>query len=243
MTLFLLALGTLVGGGLLALATSRWARVCSASGATLSVIGCGLGEVYALRALSAGTGGELALHWEIPYGWVRIGTDALSAFFLIPVFGLGAIAAPYAAGYLHPRRHKKTLGLAWLAFGSLLASMALVLVARDAVLFLIAWEVMSLSAFVGVTFDQEDKQVARGGWAYLIASHVGTAALVALFLLFHRQAGGFDFDAFRAASPSPALAGVIAALALVGFGIKAGFVPIHVWLPEAHAAAPSHVSA
>ncbi len=78
---------------------------------------------------------------------------------------------------------------------------------------------------------------------YLIASHVAAAVLIALFLVFGRQAGSFDFEAFREASPTPLVTGLLATMALVGFGIKAGFVPLHVWLPEAHAAAPSHVSA
>jgi hydrogenase-4 component B len=241
--LLIVALATLVGGGLFALVASRSARLASLFGATSAVLGCALGEVYALRSLWAGTGGALALRWEVPYGWMRIGTDALSAFFLVPIFGLGALAAPYAAGYLHPHRHRKALGPPWFAFNSLLATMALVVVARQAVLFLVAWEVMSLSAYVCVTFDQEDAEVARAGWVYLIFSHVGTAALLALFLLFNRHARSFDFDALRAVSPAPALSGVLASLALLGFGVKAGFVPLHVWLPEAHAAAPSHVSA
>ena len=243
MILLIVALGTLLGGGLLALATSRSARLTSVCGASFGVIGCAVGELYALPALSRASGGALALHWQIPYGWMRIGTDPLSAFFLVGIFGLGGLAAPYGAAYLYPRRVDKTLGPAWLSYSALIASMALVVVARQAVLFLVAWEVMSLSAYACVTFDQEDKEVARGGWVYLIASHVGTAALVVLFLVFNRLAHGFDFESFRAASLSPSNWAVLAVLALVGFGIKAGFVPLHVWLPEAHAAAPSHVSA
>lgn len=243
MILLVVALGVLLSGGLIALAATRSAWLASVCGAGFTVLGCILGEAYALGSLSSGTGGALALRWQVPYGWLRLGTDPLSAFFLVPIFGLGGLAAPYGAAYLYPRRQEKALGPAWLAYASLLASMALVVVARQAVLFLVAWEVMSLSAFVCVTFEQEDREVARGGWAYLIASHTGTAALVALFLLYSRHAHGFAFEAFRTASLPPRIAGVLALLALVGFGVKAGFVPLHVWLPEAHAAAPSHVSA
>ncbi|HXX67398.1 MAG TPA: proton-conducting transporter membrane subunit [Polyangiaceae bacterium] len=243
MILLVVALGVLFGGGLIALAATRSARLASACGAGFTVLGCLLGEAYAFQALSSRTGGALALRWEVPYGWLRIGMDPLSAFFLVPIFGLGGLAAPYGAAYLYPRRGEKTLGPVWLAYAVLLASMALVVVARQAVLFLVAWEVMSLSAFVCVTFEQEDREAARGGWAYLIASHVGTAALLVLFLLYNRHAHGFAFDAFRTASLRPPVAAVLAVLALVGFGVKAGFVPLHVWLPEAHAAAPSHVSA
>ena len=241
-TLLVVALGTLVGGGLLALVGWRSARLSSAIGAFTAVVGCIVGEVYALRTLQAGNGGSLSLRWEVPYGHLRIEADALSAFFLTVIFGLGAVAALYGAGYLATSRARDS-GPAWLAFNVFLASMALVVVSRQAVLFLVAWEVMSLSAFVCITLDREDAEVARAGWVYLIASHVAAAVLVAFFLVFGREAHGFDFDALHAASPTPVVSAVLVVLALVGFGIKAGFVPLHVWLPEAHAAAPSHVSA
>jgi formate hydrogenlyase subunit 3/multisubunit Na+/H+ antiporter MnhD subunit len=242
-TLLVVALGVLVGGGLLSLVGWRSARLASAIGATAAVVGCAFGEVYAVRTLLAGSGGSLSLRWEVPYGHLRIEADALSAFFLTVIFGLGAVAAVYGAGYLATSTRRKTLGPAWLAFDVLLASMALVVTARQAVLFLVTWEVMSLSAFVCITLDREEAEVARAGWVYLIASHVAAAALLAFFLVFGREAHGFDFEALGAATPTPAVASLLVVLALVGFGIKAGFVPLHVWLPEAHAAAPSHVSA
>jgi formate hydrogenlyase subunit 3/multisubunit Na+/H+ antiporter MnhD subunit len=243
-TLLVAALGTLIGGGVLALAAWRSMRVASTLGAASAFVGCTLGEVYALRTLvENGSGGALALRWQVPYGWLRIGTDALSAFFLVPVFGLGGLAALYGAGYLTTSRRERTLGPAWLAYNWLLASMALVVVARQAVLFLVAWEVMSLCAYVCITLDREEADVARAGWVYLIASHIAGAALVALFLAFGGQAHGFDFETFRAASPDSPVVVLLTLLALTGFGIKAGFVPLHVWLPEAHASAPSHVSA
>jgi hydrogenase-4 component B len=123
--------------------------------------------------------------------------------------------------------------------------MALVLVARHALLFLVAWEVMTLLAYLLVTLDHGDTEVRRAGWAYLIASHVAMVALLALFLALGTRAGGaLDFQAFAAAwrAPGAGTAGILL-LALLGFGIKAGVVGLHVWLPEAHAAAPSHVSA
>ena len=111
-------------------------------------------------------------------------------------------------------------------------------------LFLVAWEVMTIASFVLVTFDDEKLQVRRAGFVFLVASHVGTAFLFALFLLLGRAAGGFDFVRFEALRASgPAAPALLFALGLVGFGTKAGLVPLHVWLPEAHPAAPSHVSA
>jgi hydrogenase-4 component B len=122
--------------------------------------------------------------------------------------------------------------------------MAVVVVARSAILFLMAWEVMTLASYLLVTFEHEEAEVRRAGFVYLLAAHAGVACLILLFLLLGRNAGSLDFAAFHAATPAATpLAAVLFALAAVGFGIKAGVVPLHVWLPEAHAAAPSHVSA
>jgi formate hydrogenlyase subunit 3/multisubunit Na+/H+ antiporter MnhD subunit len=170
--------------------------------------------------------------------------DALSAFFLLPVLGLSALAAVYGSDYLLAYRHKKSLGSPWFFYNVFVAAMVMVVVARTAFLFLVAWEVMSVAAYCLVTFEHEKAEVRKAGWVYLIATHLGVAFLFLAFALLGRNAGSLEFEAFRA---MPALgaasAGVIFVLALVGFGAKAGFVPFHVWLPEAHPAAPSHVSA
>ena len=122
--------------------------------------------------------------------------------------------------------------------------MILVLLARTTVLFLVAWEVMSVAAFALVTFEHEKEEVRRAGWIYLIAAHIGVAALLAAFLLLGSQAGSLDFAAFEHLDTlTPSSANLVFILALIGFGTKAGLVPLHVWLPEAHPAAPSHVSA
>jgi len=118
--------------------------------------------------------------------------------------------------------------------------MLLVVVAHNGVLFLVAWELMSLASFFLVAMNDEKESVRRVGWTYLVAMHLGTAFLLALFLLLGQNAGSLDFERLStAAAPS----GVFFVLAVIGFGTKAGFIPMHVWLPEAHPAAPSHVSA
>jgi formate hydrogenlyase subunit 3/multisubunit Na+/H+ antiporter MnhD subunit len=213
--------------------------VCAAAGAAA----CLAGLVPALRGLS-GPPQSLYLPWDAPHGPFVVGIDALSAFFLVPVLGLSALAAVYGGSYLLPYRHTKSLGSAWFFFWAFVGGMVLVLVARTAVLFLMAWEVMSLSAYFLVTFEHEKAEVRRAGWIYLVATHLGVAFLIAAFALLGRQAGGLEFESFAAMpAPGAAAAGIIFVLALVGFGAKAGLVPFHVWLPEAHPAAPSHVSA
>src|SRR5439155_746190 len=126
----------------------------------------------------------------------------------------------------------------WLFFNAFVAGMVMVLVARTVLVFLVAWEVMSIAAFCLVTFEHEQADVRQAGWIYLIATHLGVIFLFIVFLCLGRHAGSLEFDAFRS---MPALgagwAGLIFVLAVVGFGAKAGFVPFHVWLPEAAPAA------
>lgn len=166
------------------------------------------------------------------------------AFFLLPVLGLSALAAVYGGDYLLAYRHEKSLGIPWFFFNVFVASMVLVVVARTAFLFLVAWEVMSVAAYFLVTFEQEKAGVRKAGWVFLIATHVGVAFLFFAFVLLGRNAGSLEFEAFRRMPDLAAgTSGLIFMLVLVGFGAKAGFVPFHVWLPEAHPAAPSHVSA
>jgi hydrogenase-4 component B len=210
--------------------------------ATVIALGSLLCVVYLLvnfRSL-AGTSVRL-FNWQLPFGTMLVGIDSLSAFFLIPLFALSAVCAVYGPRYFrdHPagRSH-------WPFFGLLVAAMAVVLVARNGLLFTLAWEVMSLSSFFLVITDKENPSTMRAGWIYFITAHVGTAFLLCLFFLFASQAGGsFDFAAWQGIHFSSGKADVLFTLALVAFGMKAGFVPFHVWLPLAHPSAPSHVSA
>ncbi|HEY6559167.1 MAG TPA: proton-conducting transporter membrane subunit [Polyangiaceae bacterium] len=162
----------------------------------------------------------------------------------MPVFVLGGLAAIYGWSYLLGFGESRSLGVPWAAFNVLIASMVLVVVARHAILFLVAWEIMSVAAYLLVAFEHQEASVRRAGWVYLIATHIGVAFLIAMFLVLGRQAGSFEFDQMlttrRMGAP---LSAVLFVFALIGFGAKAGVVPLHVWLPEAHAAAPSHVSA
>ena len=220
------------------------AALTTVCGAGLVVVGCSLGLIPALRVLGGGPIESLSLPWDTPHGVFRIGLDSLSAFFLLPVLVLSALAALYGGNYLLAYRGKKSLGASWFFFGTFVGGMVMVLIARTVLLFLVSWEVMSLSAYFLVTFEHEKESVQRAGWVYLIAAHLGVAFLFVTFLLLGRHARSLDFDAFSSHPLTEAVpAGLIFVLALIGFGAKAGFVPFHVWLPEAHPAAPSHVSA
>jgi formate hydrogenlyase subunit 3/multisubunit Na+/H+ antiporter MnhD subunit len=180
----------------------------------------------------------------MPGGELHLGMDPLSAFFLIPITGLGLLGAIYGAGYQRGGDAKK-LGVGWFHYNLLLASMVVVVTSRNAILFLIAWEVMALSSFFLVTHEHEKPHVRTAGWIYLVATHLGTAFLLALFVILGEKAGSYEFSAFArvGGTLSPGLSIAAFFFALIGFGAKAGFIPLHVWLPEAHPAAPSHVSA
>ncbi len=243
MTLLLLSIGVLVLGGASALALSRAPRAATLVGAGAAVVGCGLGLVSAVGWL--GDPGAETLRWSWgAYGAVSLGADALSAFFLLPILGLSLLAAIYGTEYLDARRPGRLAGAPWLWFDLLVASMVLVVVAKNALVFLVAWETMSLTSFFLVVHDHEKQSARDAGWLYLVATHLGTAFLLAMFLLIGHAAGSLEFDRFgQAAALAPASVGAWFLLAVVGFGAKAGFMPFHVWLPEAHPAAPSHVSA
>jgi formate hydrogenlyase subunit 3/multisubunit Na+/H+ antiporter MnhD subunit len=214
----------------------RWLRLFGAGGVILGSV-CGF--VPAIRVAMGAPPESLRMAWDVPYGGLHLRLDALSAFFLVPIFLICALAALYGTEYLEAYRERKSLAPAWFFLNVLAASMAVVVLANNAVLFLMAWETMALSSFFLVTFENEKEPTRQAGWTYLVASHIGTAFLLVLFVLLGKSNGSLDFDRFSPASG----AGALFVLALAGFGTKAGFVPLHVWLPEAHPAAPSPVSA
>jgi hydrogenase-4 component B len=241
MPLVLIAVAVLVISGLAALLLGRLPRWSSVVGVGGAVIGSVIGFIQSLHVLILGNPVAWTFSWSVPFGSLSIEIDSLSALFLLPILGLSALAALYGQEYLADWRDRKSLGAMWMYFNALVASMILVVIARNAVLFLVTWELMSLASYFLVVFEHEKEDVQRAGWIYLVATHIGTAFLFALFVLLGAQSGSLDFSTFQ--SIPGAAAGVLFLLAVIGFGTKAGFMPLHVWLPDAHPAAPSHVSA
>ncbi len=239
MSALLIALLSFVVGGIGAVICANRGRWPTMVGVAGVLIGCVCGIVPAVRVVLGKPPQSLRMAWDVPYGSLFLNLDPLSGFFLIPVFVLCSLAAVYGADYLEAYRPKKSLAPPWFFFNLLVASMVVVILARNGVLFLLAWEMMALSSFFLVTFEDEKESTRQAGWIYLVASHIGTAFLLVLFILLGKANGSFDFDRFSTSSGT----GLLFVLALVGFGTKAGFIPLHVWLPEAHPAAPSHVSA
>ncbi len=166
--------------------------------------------------------------------------DALSAFFLVPIFVVPTTSALFGLRYRPADEQPHGAGKLEFVYGWLVAGMGLVVLARHALVFLIGWEIMTLSAFFLVTTEDEDAQVRRAGWLYFVAAHACTLSLFALFALYANTTGGFAFSMLDENAGHTA---VLFALAVVAFGLKAGIFPLHMWLPSAHASAPAHVSA
>ncbi|HAK93494.1 MAG TPA: oxidoreductase [Planctomycetes bacterium] len=242
MDCFLLACAVLLCGGAGAALLRAFPAASAGLGAGSAVLGALLGLASAIECLRLNGSYERSFPWDMPFGSLTIGMDGLSAFFCLVIFGLAALTAVYGFGYL--RRERGRTGLAWCWFNVLVLGMALVAVARNGLLFLIAWEVMSLSSFFLVAHEAEKPEVRKAAWTYLVATHIGAAFVLAMFVLLGTAAGSLDFeDMASLKGAGREFAALIFALAVIGFGTKAGFFPLHVWLPEAHPAAPSHVSA
>ena len=168
--------------------------------------------------------------------------DALAAFFLLAIGATSAGVSAFAAGYF--RRGEGTPpGLLCLEYHVFLASMALVVLADDAYAFMVMWETMALASFFLVTANHRIAEIRRAGYIYLLIAHIGAIGILMCFGVLQANTGDYTFANMRAQSLSPFWASIAFVLALFGFGAKAGMLPLHVWLPEAHPAAPSPVSA
>ena len=168
--------------------------------------------------------------------------DGLSAFFLMVIAGASAGVSAFAAGYF--RKGEGTPpGLLCMEYHVFLASMVLVVLADDAYAFMVMWETMALSSFFLVIANHRIPEIRRAGYLYLLIAHIGAIGILLSFGVLQANTGDYTFANMRAQAHTPFWASVAFLLALFGFGAKAGLVPLHVWLPEAHPAAPSPVSA
>lgn len=217
-----------------------------------NLIAHGLAAVATMGGIYLGMVGLLApdplamsVSSTLPLLTFAVRLDALSSFFLLMISLVGLAASIYAVGYVTEWYGRISIGLLGSLYNAFLLSMTLVVLADNGFFFLIAWELMSLFSYFLVVTEHEKSDVRYAGLFYLIMTHIGTAFIILTFLLLFQGSGSFSFDAFRdPGHPLPDNMRTMAfVLALVGFGTKAGIVPLHVWLPYAHPAAPSHISA
>lgn len=209
----------------------------------LSILGSVVGLVGTTLSFQTQITTSEIRSWNLPVGSVSVAVDALSAAFLIPIFLISSLGAVYGLAYWKQSEHPTNGRKLRLFYGLMTASMALLVIAHDGIFFLMAWEGMALSAFFLVTTEDEKPEVQTAGWIYFVATHLSTLLLIGFFALLGSVRGSFALDPILPGSISPTVANVLFGLALAGFGLKAGLFPLHIWLPPAHANAPSHVSA
>jgi formate hydrogenlyase subunit 3/multisubunit Na+/H+ antiporter MnhD subunit len=215
---------------------ARWLVYATCLAATV------VGLIMGGHALIAGalSPASVTLPLGLPWIGAHFRIDRLSAFFLVVVNLGGALASLYGLGY---GRREHAPGRVLPFFPAFLAGMNLVVIADDAFSFLLSWEFMSLGSWALVMAHHRDPGNERAAYIYLLMASFGTLALLLAFGLLAGPLGAYGFAEMRASHPSALIAGLVLALTLIGAGSKAGLVPLHVWLPLAHPAAPSHVSA
>ncbi|MGC4069546.1 MAG: proton-conducting transporter membrane subunit [Polyangiaceae bacterium] len=205
-------------------------------------LGSVFGMVAALRALAGLVSPPWISPWRLPGGVLHVHVDALSAVFLFSVCLLSPLASIYAVGYYPAAKKGRRAKRLRIYFGWMTAGMALLVVAKNSLLFLMGWEVMALSAFMALAIEDDDARVRQASLVYLIATRIGTLCILGTFALLRAQVGSFSLSV-HGVRPDTGLATGAFVLGMVGFGLKAGMIPLHVWLPDAHANAPTHVSA
>lgn len=239
-------LGAYCAGTSVSLLGGRWANATRILGHFGLFAGAFAGLALAIQRLIGGA--SLApLHVNLPHLFPFVNLvltlDGLSAFFLFVVSIVAIAAAIYGPAYLKAHSTASP-AVEILGINLFVGSMVLVLCAGDALTFLLAWEAMTLASYALVVAEGT-KTNTHAGLIYIIMAHAGTALIMVVFLTLAIHAGSFDFAAIRttAATLSPWVRSVLFFFALVGLGAKAGVVPLHIWLPQAHPAAPSHASA
>lgn len=221
---------------------------------TSAITGQRIATIMVVVSSLCGISGALAclltrsnISWNIasnfPFAPITLGIDPLSAFFALPILLVSSCCSIYGLHYWKAEENQRTTPKLTLFFGLMVASMLLVTMARSAAPFLFAWEIMALAAYFILTTDDHIPEVRDAGTVYMICTHTGTLILFAFFAILNATTGSFAFPATASLSAATPIATVIFICALFGFGFKAGIMPLHVWLPGAHANAPSHVSA
>ena len=237
-------------GALSSLLALRSGRLVLLVGHLAAFAGAVAGLGISLGVLLGGPGRTLTqpLPLLFPFARLSLSVDGLSAYFLFVISIVAVAAAIYAPAYLRahsPDAGSARRGVQVFALNVFLGCMTFVCLAGDALTFLLCWEGMTLASYTLVVSDDRDGENARAGLLYMVMAHGGTALLLVAFLVLTELAGAFDFGALRAAAGGldDRTRTTLFFLAFGGFATKAGVIPLHVWLPRAHPAAPSHVSA
>lgn len=201
-------------------------------------------SIPSVKVLISNISLENSINFSGLIGIANFKLDTLSAFFAIIIALMSFLATVYAKGYLKPYVEKgKSITNHLFFFNLLIIAMLLVVISQNALFFLIVWEVMSISSLFLVGFENEKKEVLKASIKYLIYMHISVLFITIAFILMNIKTGSFDFESFKVVlQNNHHFANLFFFLSFIGFGTKAGFLPFHNWLPDAHPAAPSHVS-
>ena len=208
----------------------------------------GLGTIFvvipALNVLFNGITISKSLYLNSPIGKIDFVIDPLSAFFILVISIMSFIGILYSVGYIQPYLNKNNgISSHYIFLSILICSMLGVVTVQNSLFFLILWEIMSLSSFFLVIFENYKKEVLSAGISYLIYMHISVIFIILGFIILSLKSGSLEFNSFKTVlSSNKMFSDVIFIILFTGFGIKAGFVPFHNWLPKAHPAAPSHIS-
>ena len=238
-----LSFAVLLAGAFAAALCGSRTRLAGTMAVLSSAVAAILGIPPALDVLFGWPGLSWEWPWPVPIGRLSFHVDTLSAFFLLFILIVSVPVAVYGRGYMERGPRTGWRSLSWTFFLLLELSMLVVVSAADGFLFLVSWEVMSITSLLLVLQEHEKEGVAGDGLAYAVASHLGAAALLAMFALWGTSFHSLNFVALSMTPLAPKAFWAIFFLSLAGFGCKAGLIPFHVWLPRAHPSAPSHVSA
>ncbi len=242
MEMYFAALAMLLIGALVStIIKETWkVKVCSVSLALCSIISM----LTVIPVLIKGEISSKTIYFPFLFGEVNFVIDSLSAFFIFVISIMSFLGSVYAVGYIKPYLNRNmNITSHCIALNTLVLSMLTVATVQNALFFLVVWEIMSLSSFFLVIFENTQKNVLSAGIKYMIYMHISVIFILAAFALLNAKTGSFDFMQFaKFLKENPQTADIAFLLAFTGFGIKAGFFPFHNWLPDAHPAAPSHIS-
>lgn len=220
-------------------------RLANILGHGVAGIGSVIGLLMSVAVLVHGRGIGFQFESVFPLLDFSFRIDGMGAFFLGLASLITLLASIYGYGYQRNLIPNRRLGSYSFFYNLFVGSLLLIPITNQAFFFLLIWEAMSLASYFLVVFEREKSDTVRAGFLYFLMTHFGTAFIMLACLLAYQATGSFSFDVWREAfgtlSPNTEL--IILGLALIGFATKAGLIPLHIWLPEAHPAAPSHVSA
>lgn len=214
-------------------------------GNSFAILGAVGGLISSCMVITSGSVFSFEIASSLPLLSFSFKVDKLSAFFILIIALIALLSSFYALEYIKHYYKKYNIGTLGFFYNIFLAGMVLVVSASNALFFLIVWEIMSLSSYFLVVYENKEKDNVVAGSLYFIMTHIGTAFIMLAFLLLYSATGSLNFSAIREniGTVTPLVRDIIFILSIVGFGTKAGIIPFHIWLPSAHPAAPSHVSA